>query len=312
MDSGTLMRLCVRSRSTLSSLCTASRSATSSTSLCRRNLDRRRLNPAHAIYRYASASAPRLQQQAAFQEDLEDDGYPPPASSRNPQSTSPPSGQQTGRFQSPQPAPSDPSVTPSQGSNVLDANQFYEQSPQSRRLKSVYDFVPPSSRNPQPTSRPQPQARTTTQDTSQSTNFEETNRPPSRPNNTLDMLDNTIKLNRNLPTPTTSQNITQSVNSSLATSPNNRALSSQLRLKPSLGCSTPIDINRSMDLQRAILTTERKVKLNKVRLEERQQRFHVRAGQKRKDLKSRRWRALFKRGFQNEVSRIQRMRRQGW
>ena len=86
----------------------------------------------------------------------------------------------------------------------------------------------------------------------------------------------------------------------------------RLRLKPSLGRTKPIDSSRGVDLQTAIGRLEASCKTNGVRFDERSQKIYVRRGQRRKILKSKRWRNLFKEGFIQEVGRIQRMRKQGW
>ena len=86
----------------------------------------------------------------------------------------------------------------------------------------------------------------------------------------------------------------------------------RLRLKPTLGRTRAVDFNSGFDLQAAISAVESSCRQNQVRSDERNQKFHVRRGQRRKDLRSLRWRRLFKAGFVQEVGRIQRMRKQGW
>ena len=86
----------------------------------------------------------------------------------------------------------------------------------------------------------------------------------------------------------------------------------RLRLKPTLGRTRPVDFNGGFDLQAAISAVESACKQNSVRMDERNQKFHVRRGQRRKNLRSLRWRRLFKAGFVQEVGRVQRMRKQGW
>ncbi|KEF59814.1 uncharacterized protein A1O9_04662 [Exophiala aquamarina CBS 119918] len=82
-----------------------------------------------------------------------------------------------------------------------------------------------------------------------------------------------------------------------------------LRLKPSLGRTVKVV---SGDPSRAFRVLESKCAANKVRLDEVAQRFHVRRGQRKKLLRMKRWRALFREGFIAECDKIRRMRKQGW
>lgn len=86
----------------------------------------------------------------------------------------------------------------------------------------------------------------------------------------------------------------------------------KLRLRPQLGRTRVVDPAFGVDLQTAIMRLEGLCRQNNVRQDERSQKIYVRRGQRRKNLKSSRWRKLFKAGFLEEVDRIQRMRRQGW
>ena len=85
-----------------------------------------------------------------------------------------------------------------------------------------------------------------------------------------------------------------------------------LRLKPSLGRTQPLDLTRNIDLTAAFRKVERKCADNNVKGDARNQRFYVRRGQRRKDDRRRRWRALFKEGFLHECARIRKMKAQGW
>lgn len=85
-----------------------------------------------------------------------------------------------------------------------------------------------------------------------------------------------------------------------------------LRLTPMLGRTLPVEPGTGLDLQSAFRMLELRCTQNRVRQDHYQQRVHVRRGQKRKELKSKRWRALFKEGFLKEVGRIRRMKGQGW
>ena len=67
-----------------------------------------------------------------------------------------------------------------------------------------------------------------------------------------------------------------------------------------------------MDLGRALRQMEMKLAINSVRADFNRQRFHERAGLKRKRLKSQRWRKRFKQGFRAVVAKVDDMRRRGW
>jgi hypothetical protein len=85
-----------------------------------------------------------------------------------------------------------------------------------------------------------------------------------------------------------------------------------LRLKPTLGRTQPLDLTRNIDLTTAFRRVERKCMDNNVKADARNQRIYVRRGQRRKDDRRRRWRALFKDGFLHQCARIRRMKNQGW
>jgi small subunit ribosomal protein MRP21 len=92
----------------------------------------------------------------------------------------------------------------------------------------------------------------------------------------------------------------------------NHAASVRLRLKPTLGRTVPVNLNRNIDLTRAFRLLEFKNQQNKVKQDERAQKFHVRKGQLQKIMRRRRWRVTFLAGFLKECERVRRMRRQGW
>ncbi|KAI5281064.1 hypothetical protein KEM52_003991 [Ascosphaera acerosa] len=85
-----------------------------------------------------------------------------------------------------------------------------------------------------------------------------------------------------------------------------------LRLTPSLGRTIDINNKAGMDAVRAIRMLEIKCAQNKVRAHQREQKFHVRRSQRKKDLRMRRWRALFKKSFKQTLSRCAKMKAQGW
>ena len=82
-----------------------------------------------------------------------------------------------------------------------------------------------------------------------------------------------------------------------------------LRLSPTVGRSVPV---KSGGLAVALAQLNARVRQNKVASDLRKQRFHVRRGQLKKNLKSERWRKLFKTSFKATVERCERLRRQGW
>jgi hypothetical protein len=82
-----------------------------------------------------------------------------------------------------------------------------------------------------------------------------------------------------------------------------------LRLKPSLGRTVRVV---SGDPSRAFRMLERRCQENKIKHDEIEQRFHVRRGQRKKLLRMKRWRALFREGFIAECDKVRRMRKQGW
>lgn len=85
-----------------------------------------------------------------------------------------------------------------------------------------------------------------------------------------------------------------------------------LPLSPTLGRTLPVEEGNGLDLQGAFRVLEIRCAQNCVKKDSITQRTHVRRGQKRKELKSKRWRAMFKEGFIREVARVRRMKAQGW
>ena len=82
--------------------------------------------------------------------------------------------------------------------------------------------------------------------------------------------------------------------------------------RPSVGRTVEIDPERNVDFGRALRTLDIQCAVNRVRSDLQKQRFHERAGMKRKRLKSERWRKLFKESFKATVTRVKEMRRKGW
>ena len=83
-----------------------------------------------------------------------------------------------------------------------------------------------------------------------------------------------------------------------------------LRLKPTLGRT--VEVGAGYDVTRAFRTMESLCARNGVRKDMQSQRFHIRRGQLKKNMRIIRWRKLFKEGFLKECERVRRMRRQGW
>ncbi|KAI9924962.1 hypothetical protein ASPWEDRAFT_45085 [Aspergillus wentii DTO 134E9] len=86
----------------------------------------------------------------------------------------------------------------------------------------------------------------------------------------------------------------------------------ELKLGPSLGRQVHVEPEKGMDLASAHRVLASSINANGIRRQANKQRFHVRRGQLRKDLRMARWRKLFKFSFDKTVSKIQRMRAQGW
>ncbi|EEP77321.1 predicted protein [Uncinocarpus reesii 1704] len=86
----------------------------------------------------------------------------------------------------------------------------------------------------------------------------------------------------------------------------------ELRLTPSLGRTVSVDHIRGFDVAKAFVHMEARCSANKVRQDEKAQRFHVRRGQRRKELRMERWRKTFKFAFQHTVNRCLALTRQGW
>jgi hypothetical protein len=89
----------------------------------------------------------------------------------------------------------------------------------------------------------------------------------------------------------------------------NAAHGPELRLTATLGRSIPVASGR---LKIALNMLGSQVSRNKVKKDAINQRFHTRRGIVKKQLKSERWRRMFKAAFQHTVARCEKLRRQGW
>ncbi|KAJ4360037.1 uncharacterized protein N0V89_000596 [Didymosphaeria variabile] len=84
------------------------------------------------------------------------------------------------------------------------------------------------------------------------------------------------------------------------------------RLNPAFGRSVELKPETGRDLVRGINMLGSLMARNKVRADFNKQKFHERPGLKRKRLKSQRWRARFKQGFQDVTARVSELTRKGW
>ncbi|GLA53540.1 hypothetical protein AnigIFM63604_010835 [Aspergillus niger] len=85
-----------------------------------------------------------------------------------------------------------------------------------------------------------------------------------------------------------------------------------LKLGPTLGRQVTVEPERGMDLPAALRSLGTVISQNKMRQSLAKQKFHVRKGMVRKQLRMKRWRNLFKYSFGATVKRIQKIRGQGW
>ncbi|KAL4735359.1 hypothetical protein BDV11DRAFT_34746 [Aspergillus similis] len=85
-----------------------------------------------------------------------------------------------------------------------------------------------------------------------------------------------------------------------------------LKLNPTLGRDVAVVPERGQDLDVALKRLSGILKENNVKYQYLDQKYHVRRGQMRKNLRIRRWRKLFAYSFAHTVGKIQRMRAQGW
>ncbi|PYH39256.1 mitochondrial 37S ribosomal protein bS21m [Aspergillus neoniger CBS 115656] len=85
-----------------------------------------------------------------------------------------------------------------------------------------------------------------------------------------------------------------------------------LKLGPTLGRQVTVEPERGMDLPAALRSLSTTIGQNKMKQSLMKQKYHVRKGMVRKQLRMQRWRKLFKFSFQATVKRIQKIRGQGW
>lgn len=106
--------------------------------------------------------------------------------------------------------------------------------------------------------------------------------------------------------------LTRSVADSALTESNRSVPRVELKLGPSLGRQVHVEPDRGFDLASALRAMNGACSQNRIPQQQRRQKFHIRRGQMRKNLRMERWRKLFKFSFDHTVSKIQRMRAQGW
>ncbi|KAK0248959.1 hypothetical protein LTR91_015402 [Friedmanniomyces endolithicus] len=85
-----------------------------------------------------------------------------------------------------------------------------------------------------------------------------------------------------------------------------------MKLNPSVGRTITVDSARGMDVGRAFRTLEMQCNRNSVKRDFMRQRYHERAGLKRKRLRGERWRRRFKENFKGVVGLVKKMTAQGW
>lgn len=86
----------------------------------------------------------------------------------------------------------------------------------------------------------------------------------------------------------------------------------ELKLGPTLGRQVFVEPERGVHLPTALRVLGQTLHQNRVRQQSIRQKYHVRRGQLRKNLRMERWRKLFRYSFNHTVTKIQKMRNQGW
>jgi hypothetical protein len=119
--------------------------------------------------------------------------------------------------------------------------------------------------------------------------------------------------------PTRSSRIADAISGTMFPSPSRDGVAGQLasrktelKLGPTLGRQVHVEPEKGVDLGAAIRVLEATCNANQIKQQANAQRFHVRKGMKRKELRRSRWRKLFKFSFNETVKKIQRMQAQGW
>ena len=85
-----------------------------------------------------------------------------------------------------------------------------------------------------------------------------------------------------------------------------------VRARPEVGRTVELRPASGVEFGRALMILGGMVGRNRIRKDQREQKYHERRGQKRKRLKKERWRSYFKTGFDATVNRVRQMRAKGW
>lgn len=113
-----------------------------------------------------------------------------------------------------------------------------------------------------------------------------------------------------------SQNISQSVADGVddlaEQSRLRRAQRPEFKLNTQLGRQILVEPENGRDLPSALRLLDVNLGANRVRNQKSRQKFHVRKGLVRKQLRMDRWRKLFKYSFSHTVAKVHRMKSQGW
>jgi hypothetical protein len=178
-------------------------------------------------------------------------------------------------------------------------------------ISSLLPRAPP--RQSQPKTRPASEALRGIDDILASLSSAARGRDPS--SSSLSETDRRYRLLGQSPSSPNTSSLTSRLSQQIAsTSPSAYARAGlereQLRLKPELGRT--VEVTTAGELTRAFRSLEAKCSRNGVRSDSFDQKFHVRRGQMRKNVRIKRWRKMFMDGFLEECKRVRRMRRQGW
>ncbi|KAL2834256.1 hypothetical protein BDW59DRAFT_137602 [Aspergillus cavernicola] len=86
----------------------------------------------------------------------------------------------------------------------------------------------------------------------------------------------------------------------------------ELKLGPTLGRQVNVEPERGVDLSTALRRLNTVTVIDSIKVQSLKQKYHIRRGQAKKSSRIRRWRHLFRYSFSHTVSKIRRMRTQGW
>ena len=109
-----------------------------------------------------------------------------------------------------------------------------------------------------------------------------------------------------------SRSIMKDVSTTVSQRRNLPSIPPPVRLDAFVGRTEDVDPAKGVDLGTGLRRLDIKIAINSIKKDVFRQRFHERAGMKRKRLKSTRWRKRFKEGFRAVVAKVEDMRRRGW